>query len=321
MQAVRSLLVAVVAWLPTGHVLAQAGLEDLLVRMTEATRTSNYQGTVMYRNGEMMETMRLVHRYRDGELRERIFSTSGEPREILRKDDEVTCIIPRERKVTIDKFGGEGLFPALQRGTVEQLRESYELSDLGVTRVAGRQCRGIAIKPRDSYRYGYRLWVDTETNVPVKLSLIGDADEVLEQVVFTNVEFPDRIPDASLVPELDFDGFEYYTHRMMPVEIGGESRWQATGLPPGFRVVRREVRQLRNGGEHVEQLMLSDGLSSVSIYSTTMPEGELFEGPSDMGAVNTYARMIGDYHLTVVGEVPQATVRRIAGGLTFADAP
>ena len=289
--------------------------------MTEATRTSNYQGTVMYRNGEMMETMRLVHRYRDGELRERIFSTSGEPREILRKDDEVTCIIPRERKVTFDKFGGEGLFPALQRSTVEKLRENYELTDLGVTRVAGRQCRGVAIKPRDAYRYGYRLWLDTETKVPVKLSLIGEGDRVLEQVVFTTVEFPDEIPDSSLVPELDFEGYDYFTHRMMPVETGGESRWLTSGLPPGFRVVRREVRQLRDGGDHVEQLMLSDGLSSVSIYSTTMPDGEVFEGASDMGAVNTFARMVGKFHLTVVGEVPQATVMRIANGLTLAANP
>lgn len=34
-------------------------------------------------------------------------------------------------------------------------------------------------------------------------------------------------------------------------------------------------------------------------------------GGSTMGAVNAYGRTIGKYHVTVVGEVPHATVKMI----------
>ena len=47
-----------------------------LERMTESAHNTNYQGVVLYRSGDMMETLRLVHRYEDGEVRERIFSMS-----------------------------------------------------------------------------------------------------------------------------------------------------------------------------------------------------------------------------------------------------
>ena len=64
--------------------------------------------------------------------------------------------------------------------------------------------------------------------------------------------------------------------------------------------------------------MLSDGLSSVSIYSTVLPDGEVFTGPASVGAVSTYARLIGQHHVTVVGEVPPETVRMIADSLAYA---
>jgi sigma-E factor negative regulatory protein RseB len=37
-----------------------------------------------------------------------------------------------------------------------------------------------------------------------------------------------------------------------------------------------------------------------------------------MGAVNAFGRMLGTHHLTVVGEVPQATVEMIGGAVRAA---
>ena len=210
------------------------------------------------------------------------------------------------------------MFPELQRNSLERIKHHYALRDLGTTRVAGRQCRGIAIEPRDPFRYGYRIWMDTETAVPVKMSLVGPQDQVLEEVVFTDIRFPAAIDDAELAPELDYEGFEFFTHRMMPVETGGESMWAIGRLPPGFERVQRQVRRLRGSDDTVEYQMLSDGLSSVSIYSTVLPDGEVFTGPASVGAVSTYARLIGQHHVTVVGEVPPETVRMIADSLAYA---
>src|SRR3546814_20013471 len=67
--------------------------------------------------------------------------------------------------------------------------------------IAGRICRGITIEPRDQYRYGYEIWADAETAVPVKVDLIGRGNRVMEPLMFTEIEFPKTIPNSALQPE------------------------------------------------------------------------------------------------------------------------
>ena len=312
-----SLVLAKLIWIASVGV-AQAGEDPAqwLVRMTDSARSTNYSGMVVYRSGEMMETMRLIHRFQDGEVRERIFSMTGEQREILRKDDEVTCIIPREKKVTIDRLGGKGLFPQLPKGTVQELKRNYEFQDMGVTRVAGRDCQGIRIQPKDSYRYGYQIWLDRDTAVPVKMTLVDHDGKMLEQVLFTQIDFPERIDDQQLLPELDHKGYELFTHSLTPIETGGQSQWGFDALPSGFAVAMRDVRMLPEGEGSIEHLLLSDGLSSVSVYSTRLkPDDHGHTGLLKMGAVHTYARELGGHQITVVGEVPAVTVEMIGEAL------
>ncbi len=40
--------------------------------MSEAARSLNYQGVVVYRDAQMFETLHLLHRNRDGQERERL---------------------------------------------------------------------------------------------------------------------------------------------------------------------------------------------------------------------------------------------------------
>jgi sigma-E factor negative regulatory protein RseB len=69
----------------------------------------------------------------------------------------------------------------------------------------------------------------------------------------------------------------------------------------------------------VEQVVFSDGLASVSVFI----EEEVEHNPANllggtrMGAVNVHGRMLGDYHVTVVGEVPHRTVKKISNSVTY----
>ena len=67
----------------------------------------------------------------------------------------------------------------------------------------------------------------------------------------------------------------------------------------------------------VEHLVYSDGLASLSVFierlSTT---GKPLDGLDSMGAVHAYGAMVDEFQITVVGEVPAATVTRVAGSVT-----
>lgn len=310
---------------------ALAGIEpaDLLLKISEAARSANYQGVVIYRGDDALETFRVTHGFQNGSERERVQSLTGEVREFLKHDDKVICILPKDQKMTVDRPTPKGLFPSLSPERLRQIAQIYQFNDLGTSRIAGRNCRGVAVMPKDRFRYGYEVWADEETSVPLKVSLIGRDRKVLEQMFFTEVTFPASIPDSAFETDLDPETTRQVTQNVAPAisavaaEVAeaeaAEDNFDTSALPPGFRVTMREVRPLPNGRGTVEHVLLSDGLSAISIFRTMerVPARKVFIGMSQLGPVYAYGRAVGKMHITVVGEAPQETVRMIGDSMTL----
>lgn len=293
---------------------------SMLVQMSDAARSANYQGVIVYQTQDRMETLRVVHGVNDGHEIERVQTLTGAPREVVKRDGKVICLLPKDRKVTLDRPTPKGLFPALTAERVAQLASVYEFREIGDERVAGRSCKGLAILPKDRYRYGYEIWADAETRVPLKVNLIGRSGAVLEQMMFTEVQFPTRIPDSAFEPEEEADSD---LHRVtasvaepaLPAPQADQT-WRFRELPPGFRVTMRSLRPTPDGKGVVEHVLVTDGLSAISVFSTRRESlSQPFQGQSRMGAVHAFGRMLGTVHITVVGEAPPETVRLIGESL------
>lgn len=301
---------------------------EVLLKAADTARTANYRGTVIYRAGGNMESMRLIHGFAGGTERERVVALTGEPREIIRIDNKVTCLLPKDRKLDLKRPALKGLLTNVSAESLKELTAWYELKDVGTARIAGRMCRGVELSPRDGFRYGFEIWADEVTGVPLKVALMGPARRALEEVMFTEVEFPASLPDEAFAPGLDPSRFKAVT-RVEPAMkqlTGGvaditDFPLRFDRLPPGFKVTMREQRPGTELRGQVEHLMLSDGLSAVSVFAAlgVAPE-QAFNGLTQMGAVQAYGRSIGRYHVTVVGEIPAATVESIATGLRLSDA-
>jgi len=67
---------------------------DWVQKMSDAMRNLNYQGDFVYLHENRLEGMRISH-YRDehGE-KERLISLNGEAREVIRDNQNLTCIWP-----------------------------------------------------------------------------------------------------------------------------------------------------------------------------------------------------------------------------------
>src|SRR5690242_1913069 len=74
-----------------------------LERMNTALTTHNYDGVFSHWRGSRVETLRIIHRVREGEIRERLVSLDGSGREFIRNGTEVTCYLPDERMVLIER--------------------------------------------------------------------------------------------------------------------------------------------------------------------------------------------------------------------------
>lgn len=299
----------------------------LLLKASEAARTANYRGTVIYRSGGNMESMRLIHGFAGGVERERLVALTGEPREIIRQDSTVTCLLPKDRKLDLKRPALKGLLTNVSAQSLKELSAWYELREVGTARIAGRPCRGVELSPRDGFRYGVEIWADEATGVPLKVALLGPGRHALEEVMFTEVEFPAALPAEAFQPGLDPTRFKTVTREEPAMkELAGSNSdvsdfpIRFDKLPPGYRVTLREQRPGNELRGRVEHLMLSDGLSAVSVFAAVgvAPE-KAFNGLTQMGAVQAYGRSMGRYHVTVVGETPVVTVETIANGLSLSE--
>ncbi len=311
-----------------------------LVKAALAARMTSYEGVLVYRGDNVLETFRVTHRFANGSERERVQSMTGEVREVLKQNDKLTCLLPKDLTLTARRGGGpgpKGFFQALSPERLQQISSVYELKELGVARVAGRRCRGIAIAPRDQFRYGYEVWADQDTGVPLKLSLVGPDGNLLEQMFFTEVKFPDTIPDSAFEAvaseaqlrestETAVDAIAQ-AHELEPVVIAdavrseGAEQAKFSKLPPGFGVVRRQFQASPAGVR--EHIVLSDGLSAVSVYRVLPRDPEalspVLQRLDRMGPMNAYSRRVGKVHITVVGEVPSNTIRMIGDNMEAAN--
>jgi sigma-E factor negative regulatory protein RseB len=305
---------------------AQAGTPAaMLVRMSEAARDVNYEGVVIYQAQNRLETLKVVHGFRDGVELERVEALTGAPREIVKRDGKVICLLPRDRKFTLDRPTPKGLFPSLDAERVAQLATVYDFRAIGPARIAGRNCEGLEIRPRDDFRYGYQIWADAETHVPLKVNLVARNGRVLEQMMFTEVRFPEEIVDARF-DEAIADHDERVAAKATQMQVPAllqEGTSRIGSLPPGFRITMRNIRQSADGSGIVEHVVLTDGLTAVSIFSAQQREASvpMFQGQSRMGAVHAFGRVVGTMHVTVIGEAPQETVRLIGESVQPVEMP
>ena len=67
----------------------------------------------------------------------------------------------------------------------------------------------IAVNPKDQFRFGYRLWLDEKTAMPLKTQLCDSRGQVIEQIFFARLEMPENIPDSDLAPAVHTEGMRW----------------------------------------------------------------------------------------------------------------
>lgn len=286
-----------------------------LKRIYHATQTLSYTGIFIYQQGNHTRASHIVHQVVGGKVTEKINALDGMPRETLRTRNMVECYFPALHVVKIDRHGKRRGFPAMLPDQLGSLPYHYVIRVAGKARVAGRECQEIVLKPRDAFRYGYRLWADKKTGMLLKARTFNEKGERVEQFAFTEIRYgqvlahavqPDRVPHGWRVEE----------STVTPINLA-TTGWQVNPRLPGFRRIA-EVRRKLNDSHLVDQVVFSDGMTAVSVFIGLSPEkAPVQTGLSSAGAVNIYTREVAHHLVTVVGEAPTRSVQRIGDSVEY----
>jgi sigma-E factor negative regulatory protein RseB len=303
-------VIALITLAIVSQIPAYAGdFSEIVSGMSTADTHNNYEGTFVLRKADKMMTMHVVHGVDDRGVWESMESLNGEARKIVRHNNEVMSIYPGRKLVTVSQMGDKpGLHPILPEN-LDKLGRHYAIEQLGNDRIAGRNTSVLNLQPKDAFRYGYKYWLDKDTGVLLKCDLLDEKDEIVEQMMYTSFINHAEVPASAFqLPELkDYTRKEVNKDKGEPASIG----WRVTNLPEGFMLTQSTSRP--SGESESLHLMYSDGLASVSVFIEPGDNSPHYlEGASTMGALNAYGKRINGVQVTVMGEVPEATVALIA---------
>ncbi|OGA19571.1 MAG: hypothetical protein A3I63_06365 [Betaproteobacteria bacterium RIFCSPLOWO2_02_FULL_66_14] len=304
--------------LAAGLAQAQSPLEalTLLRRMQQATEKLSYTGTFVYQQGERNETSRITHLADAAGGVDRLEVLDGLPREIVRTRDSIRCYLPESHVVKVERRTDARVFPSLLPEDLRVLAQHYVISLDGRSRVAGLDCDGVLLAPRDELRYGQRFCADAKTGMLLKARVQDAQGRMIEQFTFLQISIG-KVGRDKVKPSHAARGWRVEETSALPADLAAAG-WDISSDLPGFRKVAEVRRRLRESGS-VGQVVYSDGLAAVSVFVEPLAgrTEPVRPGLSNLGAINIMTREVAEHLVTVVGETPATSVQRIANRVTF----
>lgn len=286
-----------------------------LERMMAAFREHTYQGTLLYAHGDHMRTLKILHDGSSGVEREKLTELEGGVREVLREGDLVTCLLPAEGTGKSGYCPQTGPFSRAFFQDFSRVGESYRFEVSGQGRVAGHDAVEVSITPIDSQRYAYQLWLDRESAMLLRCLLKDAGGKVLERFQFTEIVIGGEIPEE----QFRLGEGEVTHHHLDLVEKrmpAGARHWRLAWMPKGFQEVQSVPAHAAQSGAR----LFSDGLAVISVF-VEQTEQPMPQKISRMGATVAVSRTLKgggkDWLVTVVGEVPAETARRMAQSVSL----
>jgi sigma-E factor negative regulatory protein RseB len=286
---------------------AASDASQWLNRLAQAEQQQSYQGTFVYERSGSFSTHDIWHRAQGSKVSERLLQLDGSAQEVTRVNGQTQC-------VSGALVPGVSVAPATSPRPLDPLKlmSWYDLSVAGESRVAGRKATIVTMTPKDQYRYGFELHLDSETGLLLKSLLLNDKGQLLERFQFTRFD-PTSPSDNDLSASKNCNPVAQVAAVKDP---SGPINWHSDWLPPGFELANSAVRKDPDSKSTVSSLMYDDGLARFSVFLEPLNGAKATDARTQLGPTAAVSRRLstpkGDVMVTVVGEIPIGTAERIA---------
>lgn len=304
-----SLLAGSLFWCSTASAQTSAS-EALLQQMEQASQTLNYEFAYINVSRLGIESLRYRHAVIDRRVYAQLLQMDGPRREVIQRGNEISYFEPG-----IDPFSLPGnqivdALPSLITADFAKLASDWDFIPVGRSRIADQLCEVIRIVSRDGTRYSYVVWLDVDTRLPLRIDLLDRDGETLEQ--FRIISFAVDEGVRNLMQGLQKANLP----AVLSVPEGEQVKlnWKPGWIPSGMALVSQSRRTLPSVNKSIESQLYSDGLFSFAVNVV----------PADKSSVSQILRtgrrtvqteVRNNSEITVVGELPPATAKRIADSI------
>lgn len=273
------------SWLSNGRQWVQGiwnnEAEQWLDRINPALQSYEYDGIVVFAQGANMESLLVEHRVNDGKEILRMKTLSGPAKELIKRNGKIQSNVSAQNGSQIAFTSGQGTFSRFASASDNKW---YKVVLGEKSRVAGRTVQTIDLKADDDYRYSYRLWLDQQTGLPLRVITKDEKGRVIEQMAFTQIQIMPTVGEVKSA--------------VAPKSKPLDSPFKEV---KGFKLMAKD----RIGPS--TQYLYSDGLSTYSLY--VEPSSIKEKGRMRQDSVNGLMYGNGRVRLVAMGKVPLATLQ------------
>ncbi|ENO8811261.1 sigma-E factor regulatory protein RseB [Photobacterium damselae] len=290
-----------------------ASSEALLHQMDEASQNLNYELSYILIKKNSIEPLRYRHALENGEPYAHLMYLSGPPREVIQRGNEVSYFEPGIDPFTIESNKMVAPLPPVMGTDLKSLAQSYDFISMGKAREAGVACDVVRIAPKDGLRYSYLLWIDQKNHLVMRADLLDRDGEPLEQYRVVAFVINSRV--QQILKQLQTVELPAVVH--LPPQQKQNLDWKVDWLPQGFEAMSGSRHRLMLTERPVESKMFSDGLFSFSVYVSSIDNYTVREQLVRQGRRTLASVAMGNKEVTVVGDIPPSTARRVADSVVF----
>lgn len=297
---------------------SQHSAQKWLTEMAHAASATNYQGVMIYGNQNFWETLKVNHAFIDGQEYEKLLYLTGQPREFIRKGNQLTCIHPDAKVTKLTKQSAQNPVSKHFSQNFIEFSQVYEARIENEERIAGRTAQKINLIPKDAHRYGYALWLDKDTSLLLRSDML-EQENVLERFQFSQIRIGLDLPKMLFKPETQGRLVEAEIIEPNQVPLEQSEHWQPTWMPVGFELSTVKMKSVyrENRGR---KRMYTDGLNYFSVFVEpsvqSLPEVKNKWGATS--AIVVYKLHENKvYKVTVVGELPLEAIKKVAKSVSF----
>lgn len=285
-----------------------------LERLSQSLRNQNFTTSFVVVKNNQAEPYHWLHGIGDDGQELEIFARlNGPRRDVLRRGGVVSYIEPEQEAYSVNSNEIHSPIPNVFRGDINELENNYRFISVGRSRILGRVAQFVRIVAKDNYRFGYWLWLDHNTGLILKMAVVTNQGQILEQIQFTHIEVSDKLSENLA----QFQGAELpVVSKVSNHQTNNELSWQVGWLPLGFNVVKSNQHNLNNDSrandKAVDFMLFSDGLVDISVYVNL--NKDKFRSPefANDGATLVYNHVVQGIEVGVVGDIPLVTAKKIA---------
>ena len=283
-----------------------------LDKMSQALKEKEFKASIIQLQADHIRPLVYLHGKVNNQEVAFLEYLNGPPKNAIRVGNRVTFIEHDEPAYSIVSDHIQGVWPAAFSAKMADLEVGYQFVLGGRSRIAGRPGQMIRLLPNDEFRYGFQVWVDMETYLPLRYDMLTQDKQLLEQIMVI------ELIELSEPPAILLEAYKQEWPAVIDqAERQDGQNWQFSWLPAGFTVVVRDHHRLIGSKETVEYIALTDGLANISVYVARAGTSKLPEELITRNGLSLVSENVGNAEVVAVGKVPTETLARIAKSLTL----